>query len=134
MLNECWSTHTQRGYKMKGGKQVPNCVPKGMKEEIHMSDITNKFTNKVMEAIVMRNRGGSMPGSTNVTSITSINPHVLSAFLFFYYSTLRQILYQLDILEQQQLYFLYTFQTKVLFSQTSYLLRNGAGGENRTPV
>ena len=61
MLNECWSTHTQRGYKMKGGKQVPNCVPKGMKEEIHMSDITNKFTNKVMEAIVMRNRGGSMP-------------------------------------------------------------------------
>ena len=41
-----------------------------MKEEIHMSDITNKFTNKVMEAIVMRNRGGSMPGSTNVTSMT----------------------------------------------------------------
>jgi len=54
MLNECWSTHTQRGYKMKGGKQVPNCVPKGMKEEIHMSDITNKFTNKVMEAIVLQ--------------------------------------------------------------------------------
>lgn len=70
MLNECWSTHTQRGYKMKGGKQVPNCVPKGMKEEIHMSNITNKFTNKVMEAIVMRNRGGSMPGSTNITSMT----------------------------------------------------------------
>ena len=56
MLNECWSTHTQRGYKMKGGKQVPNCVPKGMKEEIHMSDITNKFTNKVMEAIEISNR------------------------------------------------------------------------------
>jgi len=70
MLNECWSTHTQRGYKMKGGKQVPNCVPKGMKEEIHMSNITNKFTNKVMEAIVMRNRGGYMPGPGNVSSMT----------------------------------------------------------------
>ena len=32
MLNECWSTHVQRGYKMKGGKQVPNCVPRGIKD------------------------------------------------------------------------------------------------------
>tara|TARA_R100000315_G_C5215032_1_gene128258 strand:- start:153 stop:1181 length:1029 start_codon:yes stop_codon:yes gene_type:complete len=28
-INECWDTHVQRGYKMKGGKRVPNCVPKG---------------------------------------------------------------------------------------------------------
>ena len=28
-LNECWDTHVQQGYKMKGGKRVPNCVPKG---------------------------------------------------------------------------------------------------------
>ena len=27
-LNECWSTHVQRGTKIKGGKVVPNCVPK----------------------------------------------------------------------------------------------------------
>ena len=27
-INECWDTHVQRGYKMKGGKRVPNCVPK----------------------------------------------------------------------------------------------------------
>ena len=27
-LLECWSTHVQQGYKMKGGKRVPNCVPR----------------------------------------------------------------------------------------------------------
>ena len=27
-INECWDTHKQVGMKMKGGKQVPNCVPK----------------------------------------------------------------------------------------------------------
>ena len=32
MLNECWSTHVQRGYKMKGGKRVPNCIPRGIKD------------------------------------------------------------------------------------------------------
>lgn len=34
-----------------------------------MSNITNKFVNKVMEAIVIRNRDGYLPGS-NVTSMT----------------------------------------------------------------
>ena len=24
----CWDTHKQVGFKMKGGKRVPNCVPK----------------------------------------------------------------------------------------------------------
>ena len=27
-VEECWSTHKQVGTKMKGGKRVPNCVPK----------------------------------------------------------------------------------------------------------
>ena len=27
-INECWDTHVQKGYKMKGGKRVPNCVPR----------------------------------------------------------------------------------------------------------
>ena len=26
--DECWDSHRQVGYKMKGGKRVPNCVPK----------------------------------------------------------------------------------------------------------
>ena len=36
MVGECWKTHEQRGMKMKGGKTVPNCVPKGSprKEEV----------------------------------------------------------------------------------------------------
>ena len=28
VVAECWSTHVQKGYKMKGGKRVPNCVPR----------------------------------------------------------------------------------------------------------
>jgi len=36
MVGECWKTHEQRGMKKKGGKMVPNCVPKGSprKEEV----------------------------------------------------------------------------------------------------
>ena len=30
----CWDTHKQVGTKMKGGKQVPNCVPKNEEEQI----------------------------------------------------------------------------------------------------
>ena len=38
-LNEvCWDNYKQVGMKTKGGKQVPNCVPEGLKEGI-MSDI-----------------------------------------------------------------------------------------------
>ncbi len=29
----CWDTHEQRGMKKKGGKVVPNCVPKGSMSE-----------------------------------------------------------------------------------------------------
>ena len=34
----CWDTHEQRGMKKKGGKMVPNCVPKGSmkKEEVQL--------------------------------------------------------------------------------------------------
>ena len=28
-LDACWKNYEQKGTKMKGGKQVPNCVPKG---------------------------------------------------------------------------------------------------------
>ena len=33
-LNECWDTHVQDGYKMKGGKRVPNCVPRNESVEL----------------------------------------------------------------------------------------------------
>ena len=53
-LNECWDTHVQKGYKMKGGKRVPNCVPRnesveldeafrvGQKVKIKTSDLSKK--------------------------------------------------------------------------------------------
>ena len=36
----CWDGYRQEGMKMKGGKQVPNCVPleEGLVEEYHMVD------------------------------------------------------------------------------------------------
>lgn len=27
----CWDGYVQKGFKMKGGKRVPNCVPVGSK-------------------------------------------------------------------------------------------------------
>ena len=34
-VDECWKTHKQQGYKKKGGRMVPNCVPKN--EEVEMT-------------------------------------------------------------------------------------------------
>ena len=30
----CWDTHKQVGFKMKGGKRVPNCVPRNEEDEL----------------------------------------------------------------------------------------------------
>ena len=35
-VDECWKTHKQQGYKKKGGKMVPNCVPKN--EEVQRDE------------------------------------------------------------------------------------------------
>ncbi len=42
-LNECWSTHVQKGTKMKGGKVVPNCVPKSSVSEAKKDKIKIKL-------------------------------------------------------------------------------------------
>ena len=42
-VNECWDTHVQRGYKMKGGKRVPNCVPRN--EEETKRDYKKEYAN-----------------------------------------------------------------------------------------
>ena len=34
MVGECWKTHKQEGTKMKGGKVVPNCVPKNEEAQV----------------------------------------------------------------------------------------------------
>ena len=31
----CWDTHKQVGTKMKGGKRVPNCVPRNEEDELN---------------------------------------------------------------------------------------------------
>ena len=35
-VDECWKTHKQQGYKKKGGRMVPNCVPKN--EEVQRDE------------------------------------------------------------------------------------------------
>ena len=40
MVGECWKTHKQVGTKMKGGKVVPNCVPKN--EEVFIEALKGK--------------------------------------------------------------------------------------------
>ena len=30
----CWDSHKQVGFKMKGGKRVPNCVPRNEEDEL----------------------------------------------------------------------------------------------------
>ena len=44
----CWDSHKQVGFKMKGGKRVPNCVPKGANEEVKEED--KKEDKKEQEA------------------------------------------------------------------------------------
>jgi hypothetical protein len=42
----CWDTHKQVGTKMRGGKMVPDCVPKN--EEVEQIDEKNKPTNPAL--------------------------------------------------------------------------------------
>ena len=36
----CWDTHKQVGFKMKGGKRVPNCVPKNEDNEQEIEEVS----------------------------------------------------------------------------------------------
>jgi hypothetical protein len=38
LIKECWESHKQIGMKEKGGKQVPNCVPKNESVNEYGSD------------------------------------------------------------------------------------------------
>jgi len=60
-VNECWSTHVQRGYKKKGGKMVPNCVPKNEDIEEGVKDIIRKLKNdKRVMSLVLKLKGQSV--------------------------------------------------------------------------
>tara|TARA_E500000318_G_scaffold110273_1_gene125254 strand:- start:864 stop:2960 length:2097 start_codon:yes stop_codon:yes gene_type:complete len=45
----CWDSHKQVGFKMKGGKRVPNCVPKNeeLEESVQEADLTDKQVDMV---------------------------------------------------------------------------------------
>ena len=47
----CWDSHKQVGFKMKGGKRVPNCVPKNeeVKEEEKKKIKKNKKQAQIQE-------------------------------------------------------------------------------------
>lgn len=46
-LEACWDTHKQIGMKKKGGKEVPNCVPKNEEaESVEESKDFSKYTMK----------------------------------------------------------------------------------------
>ena len=40
----CWDTHKQVGFKMKGGKRVPNCVPKNENKKVTIQKGDKKLT------------------------------------------------------------------------------------------
>ena len=47
----CWDTHKQVGFKMKGGKRVPNCVPKNEDNEQEIEEVS-----AAMRAVRRRNK------------------------------------------------------------------------------
>ena len=51
IVGECWKTHKQEGTKMKGGKVVPNCVPKNESVDEALKrpklDIKQNVKNKI---------------------------------------------------------------------------------------
>ena len=51
-VEECWSTHKQVGTKMKGGKSVPNCVPKSESRQLKDKD-TEMMVVKHSKVIVI---------------------------------------------------------------------------------
>lgn len=72
-MNEaCWDSHTQKGMKKKGGKMVPNCVPKeeivaeegGFAEKAKKSGISTSTLRKVYNRGVAAWKTGHRPGTT----------------------------------------------------------------------
>ena len=52
----CWDTHKQVGFKMKGGKRVPNCVPRN-------EDNLEETSDKAMMLKLMTKAMKTMPNS-----------------------------------------------------------------------
>ena len=53
----CWDTHKQVGFKMKGGKRVPNCVPKNEEDELKRTRSCRHETTSTKEGICRKDNG-----------------------------------------------------------------------------
>ena len=67
MVGECWKTHRQEGYKKKGDRMVPNCVPKN--EEF----VGEEGINKDPAFDIMRPGGKNSPYNKDGTP--KVNPN-----------------------------------------------------------
>ena len=55
VIGECWASHVQQGYKLKNGKRVPNCVPKGQVSEATLQTVhvnTNRAGYRKLETMI----------------------------------------------------------------------------------
>jgi len=75
----CWDTHKQVGTKMKGGKRVPNCVPKN-EEEIPLSlyDLSELGPAAMKRRARMRARMGILQKKYGDASKAGIHPSRVS--------------------------------------------------------
>ena len=55
---KCWDTHKQVGMKSKGGKMVPNCVPKESVEEDELKELSKDTINDYISKLSAQVRGG----------------------------------------------------------------------------
>ena len=75
----CWDTHKQVGFKMKGGKRVPNCVPKN-EEEIPVSlyDLSELGPAAMKRRARMRARMGILQKKYSDARKAGIHPSKVS--------------------------------------------------------
>ena len=75
----CWDSHKQVGTKMKGGKRVPNCVPKN-EEEIPLSlyDLSELGPAAMKRRARMRARMGILQKKYSDASKAGIHPSRVS--------------------------------------------------------
>ena len=75
----CWDTHKQVGFKMKGGKRVPNCVPKN-EEEIPVSlyDLSELGPAAMKRRARMRARMGMLQKKYSDARKAGIDPSRVS--------------------------------------------------------
>ena len=75
----CWDSHKQVGTKMKGGKRVPNCVPKN-EEEIPLSlyDLSELGPAAMKRRARMRARMGILQKKYSDASKAGVHPSRVS--------------------------------------------------------